>query len=140
MAWSTRWSPRLDWLEPVLRGVRVAGTEYVHAGQLLYDDGRRRSTASRPASICAGSARCCARSWRRICSGRGPGPDAQAYARQLCPRWATPVPARLMDGVRLPATLTQILRQASSRQLEFLQDHHIDGALAFVDRIERAVG
>ena len=49
------------------------------------------------------------------------------------------VPARLMDGVRLSATLTQILRQARLRRLDFMLDHHIDGALAFVDRIERNV-
>ena len=68
---------------------------------------------------------------------RGEAPDASAYRATACPRWATPVPARLMDGVRLPATLTQILRQARQRRLDFLLDHHIDGASAFVDRIER---
>ena len=94
---------------------------------------RRRSTACRRATICAGSARCCARSWRPTCCGAGEPPDAAAYRATLCPRWATPVPARLMDGVRLPATLAQILRQARQRRLDFLLDHHIDGALAFVE-------
>ena len=130
----------LDWLQPALRSFRLAGTEYVHAGQLLYDDGGQALYRVAPGNY-----------WRRFgpllrqelaadLLGRGPAPDAPAYRATLCPRWATPVPARLMDGVRLPATLTQILRQASSRRLDFLQDHHIDGALAFVDRIERAVG
>ena len=63
-----------------------------------------------------------------------------AYRAAACPRWATPVPARLMDGVRLPATLAQIGRQLRQRRLDFLLDHHIDGACAFVDRIERAAG
>ena len=45
-----------------------------------------------------------------------------------------------MDGVRLPATLAQIGRQVRQRRLDFLLDHHIDGALAFIDRIERAAG
>ena len=43
-------------------------------------------------------------------------------------------------GVRLPATLAQIGRQVRQRRLDFLLDHHIDGALAFIDRIERAAG
>jgi hypothetical protein len=71
---------------------------------------------------------------------RGPGPDAEAYATAACPRWATPVPARVMDGVRLPATLASIARQARTGCFDFLFDHHIDGALAFVDRIERHRG
>ena len=102
----------LDWLQPALRSFRLAGTEYVHAGQLLYDDGGQALYRVAPGDY-----------WRRFgpllrqelaadLLGRGPAPDAQAYRATTCPRWATPVPARLMDGVRLPATLTQILRQA----------------------------
>ena len=73
--------------------------------------GRPRSIASRPATICAGSGRSCCASCSPTCCGRGAPPDAAAYRAAACPRWATPVPARLMDGVRLPATLAQIGRQ-----------------------------
>ena len=130
----------LDWLEPVLRGARVAQTEYVHAGQLLYDDGAQALYRIPPGEYLRRFGPLLRQELAADLLGRGQGPDAQAYRAALCPHWATPVPARLMDGVRLPTTLAQILRQARARQLQFLQDHHIDGALAFVDRIERAVG
>ena len=130
----------LDWLEPVLRGARVARTEYVHAGQLLYDDGAQALYRIPPGEYLRRFGPLLRQELAADLLGRGQGPDKQAYRAALCPHWATPVPARLMDGVRLPTTLAQILRQARARQLQFLQDHHIDGALAFVDRIERAVG
>jgi hypothetical protein len=130
----------LDWLQPVLRNVRLAQTEYVHAGQLLYDDGVQALYRIPPGDYLRRFGPLLRQELAADLLRRGPAPDAEAYRAALCPRWATPVPARLMDGVRLPATLTQILRQARARRLDFLQDHHIDGALAFVGRIERAVG
>ena len=128
----------MDWLSPVLRGARVGPTEYVHAGELLVRRRRvhplpraagRLSAPFRPDP--APGAR------RPTCSGVARRRTPPAYRDAACPRWATPVPARLMDGVRLSATVAQIVRQVRQRRLDFLLDHHIDGALAFVDRIER---
>jgi hypothetical protein len=42
-----------------------------------------------------------------------------------------------MDGIRLSATLATVARQAQALRFDFLLDHHIDGAAAFLDRIER---
>jgi hypothetical protein len=128
----------VDWLAPALGAYRLAQTEYVHAGELFYDDGAEALYRVPPGQY-----------WRRFgpilrdelradLLRRGPGPGGLDYRAALCPRWATPVPGRIMDGVRLPATLTTIIRQARARRLDFLFDHHIDGALAFVDRIERS--
>lgn len=128
-----------DWLAPALHAYRLGKTEYVHAGQLFYDDGASALYRVEPGDY-----------WRRFgpilrdelradLLGRGPGPAEADYRSALCPRWATPVPGRLMDGVRLPATLAAIARQARYLRFDFLLDHHIDGALAFVDRIERKV-
>ncbi len=129
----------LDWLSPALRGCRVADTEYVHAGQLFYDDGAQALFRVAQGDYLRRFGPLLRQELAADLFRRGDAPDADAYRAALCPRWATPVPARLMDGVRLSATLTQILRQARQRRLDFLLDHHIDGALAFVDRIERSV-
>ena len=118
-----------------------AGTEYVHAGELLYDDGASTLYRVPPGHylrrfgplLRAGAAGRSARPRQRR---RTP----QAYRAAACPRWATPVPARLMDGVRLPPPWPRSAGRCAQRRLDFLLDHHIDGALAFVDRIERAVG
>ena len=69
--------------------------------------------------------------------GRGSPPEAADYRAAACPRWATPVPARLMDSVRLTTTLAQVGRQIRQRRLDFLLDHHIDSAQLLIDRIER---
>lgn len=129
----------LDWLSPALRGCRVADTEYVHAGQLFYDDGAQALYRVAPGDYLKRFGPLLRQELAADLFRRGDAPDADAYRAALCPRWATPVPARLMDGVRLSTTLTQVLRQARQRRLDFLLDHHIDGALAFVDRIERSV-
>jgi hypothetical protein len=127
----------IDWLAPALRAYRLAETEYVHAGELFYDDGAEALYRVAPGQY-----------WQRFGPilrqeaaadflRRGAAPAAADYRAALCPPWATPVPARLMDGVRLPTTLATIARQARALRFDFLLDHHIDGALAFVDRIER---
>lgn len=128
----------LEALAPGLRDrQRLAGTEYVHAGELFYDDGAQALYRVAPGQY-----------WRRFGGllrqelqadlwGHGPAPTEADYRAAACPRWATPVPARLMDGVRLPATLASVARQARALRFDFLLDHHIDGALAFVDRIEQ---
>jgi pimeloyl-ACP methyl ester carboxylesterase len=130
----------IDWLSPVLAGARVGSTEYVHAGELLYDDGAQTLYRVPPGHFLR---RFGPILWQEIEADvlrRGLPPDAAQYRQTACPRWATPVPGRLMDGVRLPATLTQIGRQLRQSRLDFLLDHHIDGALAFIDRIERGAG
>jgi hypothetical protein len=128
------------WLSPLLSGARVGGTEYVHAGELLYDDGAATLYRVPPGHWLRRFAPLVLRELQADLLGRGAGPDADAYRAAACPRWATPVPARLMDGVRLPATLAQIGRQLRARRHDFLLDHHVDGALALVERIERAAG
>ncbi|MFO1073719.1 MAG: thioesterase domain-containing protein [Geminicoccaceae bacterium] len=127
----------VDWLAPSLRAYRLAACEYVHAGELFYDDGASALYRIAPGQY-----------WRRFgpilrqeleadFRGRGQPPEAAAYRAALCPTWATPVPARLMDSVRLPTTLASIVRQVRELRCDFLADHHVDGALAFVERIER---
>jgi Lipase (class 3) len=130
----------VDWLSPLLAGARVGRTEYVHAGQLLYDDGATTLYRVPPGHFLRRFGPILLRELQADLLGQGAAPDAAAYREAACPRWATPVPARLMDGVRLPATLAQIGRQLRQRRLDFLLDHHIDGASAFIDRIERAAG
>ncbi len=130
----------VEWLSPLLSGARVRQTEYVHAGELLYDDGASTLYRVPPGHYLRRFGPLLLRELQADLLGRGTAPDAAGYRAAACPRWATPVPARLMDGVRLPATLAQIGRQLSQRRLDFLLDHHIDGATAFVDRIERAAG
>ena len=130
----------VEWLSPLLSGARVGRTEYVHAGELLYDDGASTLYRVPPGHYLRRFGPLLLRELKSDLLGQGAPPDAAAYRDAACPRWATPVPARLMDGVRLPATLAQIGRQVRQRRLDFLLDHHIDGALAFIDRIERAAG
>jgi hypothetical protein len=127
----------VDWLAPAMSGYRLAQTEYVHAGELFYDDGAQALYRVQPGHYLRRFGPILRRELEADLLRRGAVPDATGYRAALCPRWATPVPARLMDGVRLPATLAQIARQARARRLDFLFDHHIDGAQAFVDRIER---
>jgi hypothetical protein len=127
----------MDWLQPVLRGARVGSTEYVHAGELLYDDGASILYRVPPGGYLRRFGPILRQELAADLLGRGAPPDASAYRDAACPPWATPVPARLMDGVRLSATVAQIVRQARQQRLDFLLDHHIDGALAFVERIER---
>lgn len=127
----------VDWLGPLLSGARIGQTEYVHAGELLYDDGASTLYRVPPGHYLRRFGPLLMRELQADLLRRGAAPEAADYRLAACPRWATPVPARLMDGVRLPTTLAQIGRQLRQRRLDFLQDHHIDGALAFVDRIER---
>ncbi len=127
----------LDWLAPVLGNYRLGQTEYVHAGQLFYDDGAQALYRVPPGDYLRRFGPILRQEIAADLLKRGPGPSEDDYRAALCPRWATPVPARLMDGVRLSTTLAQIVRQVRQRRLDFLLDHHIDGALAFVDRIER---
>ena len=128
-----------EWLSPLVSGARVGRTEYVHAGELLYDDGARTLYRVPPGDYLRRFGPILRREVEADLLRRGPPPDEAAYRAAACPRWATPVPARLMDGVRLPATLAQVGRQLRQRRLDFLLDHHIDGALAFLDRVEGPV-
>jgi hypothetical protein len=128
----------VDWLAPALGAYRLAQTEYVHAGELFYDDGADALYRVPPGQYWRRFGPILREELRADLLRRGPGPGGLDYRGALCPRWATPVPGRIMDGVRLPTTLATIIRQARARRLDFLFDHHIDGALAFVDRIERS--
>jgi hypothetical protein len=127
-------------LMPALRDHRLAGTEYVHAGELFYDDGAQALYRIPPGHYLRRFGPILRRELEADLLGRGEPPDASDYHAAVCPRWATPVPARLMDGVRLPATLATVARQARALRFDFLFDHHIDGAAAFLDRIERRGG
>lgn len=124
-------------LAPRLRDFRLAGTDYVHVGELFYDDGAEALYRVPPGQYLRRFGPILRRELHADFLGRGPGPDASDYRAAICPHWATPVPARLMDGIRLPATLATIARQARALRFDFLLDHHIDGAAAFFDRIER---
>lgn len=128
-----------EWLAPVLGDTRLAKTEYVHAGELFYDDGAEALYRVPPGQYLRRFGPILRDELRADLFGRGKAPDGPDYRAALCPRWATPVPGRLMDSVRLPATLASIGRQVHERRLDFLFDHHIDGALAFVERIERRI-
>lgn len=128
-----------EWLAPAVGDYRLARTEYVHAGELFYDDGAQALYRVPPGQYLRRFGPLLREELRADLFQRGPGPSALDYRAALCPRWATPVPGRLMDSVRLPSTLAHILRQVRERRLDFLFDHHIDGALAFVDRIERLI-
>ena len=127
----------MDWLAPVLRGARVGRTEYIHAGELLYDDGASTLYRVPPGDYLRRFGPILRQELASDLFGRGAPPDAATYRDAACPVWATPVPARLMDGVRLSTTIAQVVRQVRQQRLDFLLDHHIDGALAFVERIER---
>ena len=127
----------MDWLAPMLRGARVGRTEYIHTGELLYDDGASTLYRVPPGDYLRRFGPILRQELASDLFGRGAPPDAATYRDAACPVWATPVPARLMDGVRLSATIAQVVRQVRQQRLDFLLDHHIDGALAFVERIER---
>ena len=127
----------MNWLSPVLRGARIGPTEYVHAGELLYDDGASTLYRVPPGDFLRRFGPILRQELAADLFGHGSRPDATTYRDAACPPWATPVPARLMDGIRLSATLAQIVRQVRQQRLDFLLDHHIDGAVAFVERIER---
>ena len=129
----------VDWLSPLLAGARVRQTEYVHTGELLYDDGAATLYRVPPGHYLRRFGPILLRELQADLLGRGDAPGAADYRNAACPRWATPVPARVMDGIRLPATLAQIGRQLSQRRLDFLLDHHIDGTAAFIGRIARTV-
>jgi hypothetical protein len=113
---------------------RLADTEYVHAGELFYDDGRDALYRVPPGGYLSRFGRLM---WQEVQAdlGRGEAPDAAAYAAARCPRWATPVPARLLDLVRFSATAREVARQTQAGRREYLVDHHIDGALAFILRL-----
>jgi hypothetical protein len=71
--------------------------------------------------------------------GGAEAPSAEAYAAAGCPSWATPIPARVFDAARFSTTLREVVRQTSAGREDFLQDHHIDGALAFLRRLGQAL-
>jgi pimeloyl-ACP methyl ester carboxylesterase len=129
-----------EWLSPLVAGARIGGTEYVHTGELLYDDGAATLYRVPPGHYLRRFGPLLLRELQADLLRRGTAPGAADYRAASCPRWATPVPARVMDGIRLPTTLAQVGRQLSQRRVDFLLDHHIDGATALVDRIERAAG
>lgn len=125
------------WLGPLLAGARFGASEYVHAGELLYDDGASALYRVPPGQYLRRFGPLLLRELQADVLGRGEPPDALAYRAAACPRWATPVPARLMDGVRLPTTLAQIGRQLRQERRDFLRDHHIDSARLLIARIEQ---
>lgn len=127
----------VDWLAPALGRYRLADTEYVHAGQLFYDDGSQALYRIPPGEYLRRFGGILRDELKADLLGRGAAPEAAAYRAACCPSWATPLPGRLMDGVRLPATLGNIARQLREQRLDFLLDHHIDGARLFVERVER---
>lgn len=129
----------LDWLAPQLKSCRLGSTEYVHAGELFYDDGAQALYRVPPGQFLRRFGPILRAELAADFLRRGSGPDPLAYRTANCPSWATPVPARIMDGVRLPTTVSDVLRQLHQRRLDFLFDHHLDGALAFVNRIERTM-
>lgn len=119
---------------PGAAAYRLADTEYVHAGELFYDDGRDALYRVPPGGYVRRFGRLM---WQELRAelGRGAAPDEQAYAALACPRWATPVPARMLDLVRFSATAREVIRQTGAGRREFLTDHHVDGALAFILRL-----
>ncbi|MGD9509465.1 MAG: thioesterase domain-containing protein [Geminicoccaceae bacterium] len=126
-----------EWLGPLLSGNRIGGTEYVHVGELLYDDGASTLYRVPPGHYLRRFGPLLLRELQTDLFGRGAPPEAADYRAAACPRWATPVPGRLMDGVRLTTTLAQVGRQVRQRRVDFLLDHHIDTAQLLIDRIER---
>ncbi len=119
---------------PGASGYKLADTEYVHAGELFYDDGRDALYRVPPGGYLRRFGRLM---WQEVQAelGRAEAPGDAAYAAAECPRWATPVPARFLDLVRFSATAREVVRQTQAGRREFLLDHHIDGALAFILRL-----
>jgi hypothetical protein len=119
---------------PGAADLKLADTEYIHAGELFYDDGTAALYRVPPGDYHRRFGRLI---WRELKAdfGRGTPPDATAYTAAACPDWATPVPARLLDIARFTLTARAILHQTSAGSRDFLIDHHIDGALAFVLRL-----
>ena len=66
---------------------------------------------------------------------RGTGPTQAAYLAAICPPWATPVPARLLDTLRFSRTLRQVMQQLRAGTRDFVVDHHIDTSLSFLERL-----
>jgi hypothetical protein len=133
-----RWLERLELSGQVAGAteLRLAGSEYVHAGELFYDDGRNalyRVPTGDYLRRFGGPV------WRRLRAGvvGGDAPDEAAAhaAAAACPPWATPVPARLLDTARFSATVREVLSQTQAGRRDFLHDHHIDGAVAFIVRL-----
>lgn len=116
-------------------GLRLAGTEYVHAGRLFYDDGVAALYRVPPGEFWRRYVPLIAAELKADIARLGAGPTAAAYAATACPGWATPVPARLLDAVRFSTTLKEVARQVRAGSRQFLNDHRIDTALAFLDRI-----
>lgn len=133
--WLARVAGRAGLTRPLEQ--RVAGTEYLHAGQLIYDDGHAALFRVPPGQF-----------WRRVgpllgaelrhdLLRRGEPPPPQVYRTLRCPSFATPVPARVLDTVRFTNTLREVARQLRAGQREFVRDHHMDGAVAFLERLTR---
>ena len=114
---------------------RMARTEYAHAGELFYDDGRAALYRVPPGQFWRRFGPVLGAELRADLARRGAGPDAAAYLGTGCPDWATPVPARLLDAVRFSATLREVMRQLKAGTRDFLVDHHIDAGLAFLERL-----
>lgn len=131
-----RWLESLELSGKVARAgeLKLAGTEYVHAGELFYDDGQDALYRVPTGDYFSRFGRLV---WDEIRAGvtGTAAPDEAAYAAAACPRWATPVPARLLDGIRFAATVREVLSQTRAGKRDFLRDHHIDGAVAFIGRL-----
>jgi len=114
--------------------LRLAETEYLHTGELFYDDGEDALYRVPPGDFGRRFGRLM---WRELRAdlGRGEPPDETAYAAAACPRWATPVPARLLDATRFAAMAREVMRETTEGGRDFLADHHIDGAVAFIMRL-----
>lgn len=114
--------------------LRLGETEYIHAGELFYDDGSQALYRVPPGGYMSRFGRLM---WRELRAdlGRGEAPDEAAYAAAACPRWATPVPARLLDLTRFSTTAREVMRQTGSGRRDFLVDHQIEGVLAFILRL-----
>ena len=114
--------------------LKLAGTEYVHAGELFYDDGRDALYRVPTGDYFRRFGKLMWRELRADAAG-GEAPDEAAYVAAACPRWATPVPARLLDAARFSATVREVLSQTKAGRRDFLRDHHIDESVAFILRL-----
>lgn len=114
--------------------LRLSDTEYYHAGELFYDNGREALYRVPSGDYLRRFGRLM---WReaRADAGRSEAPEEVDYAATACPSWATPVPARIMDAARFSATVREVMRQTREGGRDFLRDHHIDGAVAFIRRL-----
>ena len=117
------------------RAYRMAGAGYVHAGHLFYDDGASLLFRVPPGAF---RARYGSRLKAELAADLRRRPLPPLPPLTGCPSFATPVPARLMDLVRLPRTLAEVALQLRGGRLDFLLDHHLDAATRLLDRLRPA--